>query len=524
MSKESQLTPVGSGNTWRPMFKLVDSYIDRVTMYRLLEYYLIGLLVVAVGLSLFGDLNYNPVYIVVSALILVVSCWAINRVFAFLFDAPINGESSILTGLILSLIIAPDPTGYGITFVLAAAGLAISSKYLLAINRRHIFNPAAVAVVLTALGPRQSASWWVGTAVMVPFVLLGGLLIMRKTRREAMILTFFGSAIVASVIYTALSGGDAMTSLKQLLLSSAMFFLGFVMLTEPMTSPTSRTKQVWYAGLVGFLLPPQAQLFNYYSSPELALVIGNVFSYIVSPKAKLFPVLKQKIKVAANTVDFVFHTGRKFSYKPGQYMEWTLPHGQADLRGSRRFLTLASSPTEPDLRIGVKFYEPGSTFKKALIDMDANTPIVASQIAGDFTLPEDKNKKLAFIAGGIGVTPFRSMVKYLMDTNDPRQVTLLYGANSIADVAYADIFTQATGQIGLKTVYVLRDVAGAPGGLPARSGMVNAQIIKEEIPDYAERLFYLSGTHVMVEAVRDALGELGVHRSHIKEDFFPGYV
>jgi ferredoxin-NADP reductase len=506
------------------MLKAVDSYIDRITMYRLLEYYLIGLLLVGVGLSFFGDLNYKPVYIVTASLILVGACWGLNRIFAFLFDAPVNGESAIITGLILSLIITPNPTGWDFTFLLAASGLAISSKFLIAIRRRHIFNPAAVAVVLTALGPRQTASWWVGTAAMLPFVILGGLLIVRKIRREVMVGAFFASSAVATVVYSVIGHSSVTSGLQTLIFSSAMFFMGFVMLTEPVTSPPSRPNQVWYAAIVGFLLPPQVQLFNFYSSPELALIVGNVFAYIVSPKAKLFPVLKEKVKVAANTADFVFSSGSKFSFKPGQYMEWTLPHSGADSRGARRYLTLASSPTEKDVRIGVKFYEPGSTFKKALLAMDSRTPIVASQIAGDFVLPSDRNQKLVFIAGGIGVTPFRSMIKYLIDTRDARQVTLLYGANSLADVAYKDIFDEAGRLIGLKTVYVLGDTSGTVPSPNIRPGMVNGEVIRAEVPDYKERMFYISGTHHMVLAVKDALTKIGVPSTHIKEDFFPGYV
>src|SRR5665213_3089003 len=202
------------------------------------------------------------------------------------------------------------------------------------------------------------------------------------------------------------------------------------MLTEPLTSPPTAKKQTWYGAIVGFLLPPQAHFLSFYTTPELALVIGNAFSYLISPKTKLFPILRQKVKIAADTVDFIFNPGQKFAYEPGQYLEWTLQHEKTDSRGSRRYFTLASSPTEPDLIIGVKFYEDGSSFKKALLDASADTFIVASQLAGDFVMPKDPTKQLVFIAGGIGVTPFRSMVKYLLDKNDTRKVTLLYSART----------------------------------------------------------------------------------------------
>ncbi len=505
------------------MLKYLDSLIDRITMYRLLEYYLGALLLGAFGLSLFGDLKFKPLYILISTLILLIACWTINKVLASIFQAPTNSESTIITALILALIITPEPTGFNILFLLAASGLAMASKYILTINKKHIFNPAAVAVALTAIGPRQTASWWVGTATMLPLVLIGGIIITRKIRRSRMVLSFFGASALATAIYSITSKISVTTGLHDLIFNSSMFFLGFVMLTEPLTSPPTSAKQSWYGAIVGFLLPPQVHIFKFFSSPELALLVGNLFSYIVSPKTKLFPVLKEKIKIATNTADFVFSSSRKFAYQPGQYMEWTLPHKKTDSRGSRRVFTLASSPTEDDVRIGVKFYENGSSFKEALIDMGEDTPIVASQIAGDFIMPKDQDQKLVFIAGGIGITPFRSMIKYLIDKKEYRDITLLYSARSEKEIAYKKIFDQARNILGLKSIYLITDGKIISPEPNYRSGMVTANLISSEIPDYLDRVFYISGTHPMVVAMQEILSNLGVPRHNIKIDFFPGY-
>ena len=505
------------------MLRAVDRLIDSITMYRLLLYYLIALLAIAIGLSAFGDLHYKPLYIAISALILVAACWIINKVFSYIFDAPTNPESSLITALILALIITPNPTGYGILFLLAASGLAMASKYLITIRKKHIFNPAAIAVTLTSLGPRQTASWWVGTAVMLPFVLAGGMLIMRKIRRERMVLSFFAATFVSTILYSILARASVITSLHSMVFSSSIFFLGFVMLTEPLTSPPTANKQTWYAAIVGFLLPPQVHIFNFYSTPELALLIGNAFAYLVSPKTKLFPVLTQKLKIATNTAEFIFNPGRKFAYQPGQYLEWTLEHTGTDSRGSRRFFTLASSPTEPDLRIGVKFYDKGSSFKEALLDVDQDTLIVASQLAGDFVMPKDPTKKLVFIAGGIGITPFRSMVKYLIDTNDRRAVTLLYSARTEADMAYKSVFEEARSSLGINTVYMVTEGNATVSSPHTVASSITSRLIKSSVPDYPERIFYISGTHAMVNGMQDILSGLGVPKHQIKTDFFPGY-
>ncbi len=506
------------------MLKYIDSIIDNLTMYRLLRYYLSGLLIVAFGLGVTGVLSYSPLDLLADTLIALTACWTINKVLGFIFQAPVSSDSSIITAFILALIITPRFDTTTIAFLLAASGLAMASKYILTIRRKHIFNPAAIAVVLTGFGGHQLASWWIGSTVMMPFVIIGGLLIVRKVRRGKMVASFLLTTTVATALFTFLSGSDVLVGLKHMVLSSAVLFLGFVMLTEPMTSPPTKGKQVWYGALVGLLLPPQVHIFNLYSTPELALAAGNIFSYLVSPKTRLFPVLKQKVTVSANTMDFVFSPGQEVRYSPGQYMEWTLPHTKPDSRGNRRYFTLASSPTEPELRVGVKFYDTGSSFKRALGDMPVGAQLAAGQIAGDFVLPKDPDVKLAFIAGGIGITPFRSMIKYLTDTADTRSVTLLYGARTRGDIAYRNIFEDARRKIRLKTVYVISGETAARAEQFTRYGTtITADMIKTEIPDYLERTFYLSGTHPMVESMHHVLAELGVHRSRIKTDFFPGY-
>ncbi len=505
------------------MFKFIDLFIDKVTMYRLVLYYLIVLIVVAVGLALFGDLHYKPQFIVISTLILVATCWTVNKVLAYIFDAPTGSESSIITGLILTLIITPNPTGFGILFLLAVSGLAMASKYILTIGKKHVFNPTAIAVVLTALGPRQSASWWVGTAVMLPFVVIGGLLIARKIHRGNMIASFLASASAATIVYALLTKASIGSNLHNIVLGSPLLFLGFVMLTEPLTSPVTAKKQTWYAAIVGVLLPPQVHIFNFYASPELALIAGNVYAYVVSPKIKLFPVLKEKVAIAANTLDFVFKPNQRLVFEPGQYMEWTLPHHQTDSRGNRRYFTLASSPTESDLHIGVKFYANGSSFKRAMQHLGQDSTIVASQIAGDFVLPKDPKQKLVFIAGGIGITPFRSMAKFLIDTKQRRNITLLYSAKTEADLAYRDIFKEAERVVGIKTIYTLTGHKAVSAKSNVQVGAINSRLIKVAVSDYAERIFYISGTPAMVQAMGTILLELGVSRRHIKVDFFPGY-
>ncbi len=506
------------------MPRALERFLDNITMYRLMRYYLLGLLFIATGLSAAGALHFNPFAIAGATTLLAVACLTFNWIFARVFSAPYDSDSSLITASILALIITPTVSWSTALFLVVAAGLAMASKYILTIRRKHIFNPAAVAVVLTALGPHQAASWWVGNAVMLPFVLIGGVLIIRKIRRTAMFVTYLIVTTVTTALLAYLVHLNVVTGLQNMALSSAVFFLGFVMLTEPQTSPPTGGKQLIYGALVGALLPPQVHILSFYSSPEISLLVGNIFTYIFSAKEKLFLVLKKKTNIAANTVEFVFTSPTKLAHQPGQYMEFTLPHSDTDARGVRRYFTLASSPTEPDIHLGVKFYQPGSSYKRAMLDMDERTQVVAAQVAGDFVLPRDRQQKVAFLAGGIGITPFRSMVKYMLDSGDHRNAVLLYSARARADIAYGALFEQARLKLGLRTAYVLSEEPRTNMPNAYTGTVITREIVAREVPDYAERVFYISGTHPMVQAMRGMLLSMGVPHRRIKTDFFPGYV
>src|SRR5689334_12721169 len=126
------------------MLKRIDAALDGVTMYRLTLYVLLGLLGVAVALGALGLLPFSPLSMALSAAFLVLVCWAMNSLLAKIFDVPANGESTLITALILALIIDPAQSLDGYQLLGWAAILAMSSKYILSIRNKHIFNPAVV--------------------------------------------------------------------------------------------------------------------------------------------------------------------------------------------------------------------------------------------------------------------------------------------------------------------------------------------------------------------------------------------
>jgi len=504
------------------MIKFIDNWLNRVTMYRLVLYYLIFLLGAPVVLSMAGILKYDVFALLFSTSFLIAVCWVVNWVFARTFKVAANVESVYISALILALIISPIKSFNDLWFLGWAAVLAMASKYILAINRKHIFNPVGLAVALTYYTLNQSASWWVGNAAMLPFVLVGGILVVRKIGRSDLVLSFLIATVTTSLVLSLFGGNNIINDFQNIIFLTPLFFFAFLILTEPLTTPPTHKSRIVYGVLVGFLFSPQIHFGSFYITPELAILIGNFYSYLASPKRRLVLRLKERIKVAPDIYDFVFAHARNFAFAPGQYMEWTLSHNSPDARGNRRFFTLASAPTEKTLRLGVKFYQESSTFKKAMLKMNVGDEIVASQLTGDFTLPENPRQKCVFIAGGVGVTPFRSMIKYLLDTHRPRQITLFYANKTADDILYKDVFDRAKHELGIQTIYTVTDTQNLPATWTGITGRITPELIKKQLPDYRRCIFYLSGPKGMVDSFKETLEKMHVRRSSIRTDFFSG--
>ena len=503
------------------MITAIDRFIDRTTMYRLVLWYLLLLLGAALLLGALHVIPVNPVALALSAVLVITGGWIANQIFARIFGAIPNIESVYITGLIIVLIMDPAPLGdlSAACAIVFASAWAMASKFILSLRRRHIFNPAALGVALPALLLDHPATWWVsGQLWPMPIVLIGGVLIIRKLRRLDLVLAFAVANLAVSVLTGNLA--DAPASIKFALLDSPFFFFAFVMLTEPLTAPQGKFWRVVYGALVGALASPNTVIAGYYFTPEVALLVGNLLTLLVSPQGRVILTLERIEQAAAGVYDYVFRPDRNLAFAPGQYLEWTLPLASSDSRGNRRYFTIASAPVDDTVRLGVKFAPNGSAFKRGLAQLRPGDQVVASQLAGSFTLPRNKQRKLVFIAGGIGITPFRSMLDNLLERGEARPITVLYGNNRIDEIAYADILKQAREELGIPTYYAVRDGSGATPDMTV--GLVDEAMIRHRVPDFAERTFYVSGPQGMVSATREVLLRMGIPRRRIKTDFFPG--
>lgn len=503
------------------LMQFINSFLNKITMYRLMTYFLLFLVGWAALLSFLHVLSFSGIDILSEGVYLTAICWVSNKLFAKIFKVSPNTESFLITALILTLIIGPispitQVMSGGLLYLSLAAVLAMASKYLVAYKKKHIFNPAAFGALVGGLLIGQGPSWWVGGVWFAPVLLLGGFLILKKIRRFKMVGVYILAIVLGSMVVSLVTAGTLSLNIGELvsfiILSSILFF-SFVMLPEPLTSPYQAKFLIIYAILVAALFYATAAApFNLPDPLALSLLIGNIFSYAVSGSFRAVLKLKEKKELTKDVVAFKFESWGGQTFKAGQYFEWTLAHPNPDSRGVRRYFTIASSPSEDFIMLVSKFYEMPSTYKQALHKMEPGQNIVISQLQGEFTLPDDKNKKLVFIAGGIGITPFRSMVKYLIDKDEKRDMVLLYSNKTQADIVFKDILDEGK-KVGLRTVYVNTD----------KDGFIDEKLIRKEVPDFASRMFYVSGPEPMVEAFGKMLRGMGLDKTNIKRDFFPGY-
>ncbi len=242
----------------------------------------------------------------------------------------------------------------------------------------------------------------------------------------------------------------------------------------------------------------------------------------MSKKHKL--TLQKKEKIATNIYGFWFKKrGEDFVYISGQYLEWELPHEKPDNRGTERYFTIASSPEEENILLATKIIEESSTFKRNLKNLQTDDEIIADGPYGDFILPEDKKDKLAFIAGGIGITPFRSIIKSLLRRREERDIILLYAVNSPDEIAFQDIFYKARKELNLNSIYIISDKNQVPKEWSGERGYIDKEMIERNVKDLLERIFFVSGPEPMVNIIINTLKKTGVNEKRIKKDYFPGY-
>lgn len=222
-------------------------------------------------------------------------------------------------------------------------------------------------------------------------------------------------------------------------------------------------------------------------------------------------------QIASHIRTFYFETEKPLEFTAGQFTELTLPHANPDNRGTKRWFTISSSPTDEYVTITTKFAsEGGSTFKEALAALEPGTEVHLADAMGDFVLPKLLQTPIICVAGGIGITPFHSMLKWLAATHEERPIKLLYAVANEEEIIFQDTFEAAK----VHPTIVVSQPSSAWGG---ERGRLNAEMILGIEQPTDDTLIYLSGPEPMIEAITNSLNHHGIKKSQLVTDFFPGY-
>ena len=226
--------------------------------------------------------------------------------------------------------------------------------------------------------------------------------------------------------------------------------------------------------------------------------------------------IKEVIQRIHNVKSFRLEAPEGIDFKAGQFLFASLTTGPE----LKRCLSISSSPTEKGyIEFTKKITE--SDFSRSLDNLGPEGSIKVQYPFGKFTLQE-ADKKIAFISGGIGITPIRSICKYAVDKKLDIDIILLYANRSLKDIVFRQDFELMQEQHHrLKVVHVLTEPAP---GFKSTVGRISSSVIKSEIPDFAERKFFLCGPPLMVEAMKNILNaELVLAKENIITENFQGY-
>lgn len=496
----------------------LEQLTGKITMYRLALYILCGLLGFGILLSSVGRLSFTPFAMILSASVLVASAWGSNRIFGWLYGVKPQGDSALISALILFFIFSPTTEVPQLVVLALVAVFSQASKYVLAVRKRHIFNPAAVAAVVIGLIGLTYASWWIATPALLPATILGSLLILYKTRRITMGILFVATAYSLAVLYGVGQGETLSYMLEAAFTSWPLFFFAGFMLSEPLTLPPRKWQQLSLAVLVALIFTTPVHVGSITMAPEIALIIGNIIAFLAGPRRGLTLAVSSVTNVTPSTKSFILTAPGVMHFVPGQYIELSLPHKHADSRGVRRMFSIVSAPGRNHVEVAVKIPEQSSSFKQVLNQLQSGDTVRATTVSGDFTLPSNKKQKVLLVAGGIGVTPYISQLRSLTESQEQRDITLIYAVATTDEIAYTDVLQQS----GVKIVVVSSTIKQrVPGWQYVELPQLDIGVIGEHVPDVQERIVYISGPPGMVNALKQTFGQARAKR--IKTDFFSGY-
>jgi ferredoxin-NADP reductase len=233
--------------------------------------------------------------------------------------------------------------------------------------------------------------------------------------------------------------------------------------------------------------------------------------------------LKQRQELAEGTMAFHFQKPPGFSYKAGQFGDFTLANPpETDAEGNTRAFSLASAPYEADLMIATRMRD--SAFKRVLKTMPIGTEVSLDAPYGSLTLHSDIAIPAVFMSGGIGVTPIRSIILQATHDRLGHKLVVLDSNRRPEDAPFMDALKEAAlSNPNFSFVGTMTGMDKSSQAWDGATGYVTQELLLKTVPDLSRPIFYVSGPQAMVLAMRAILDKAGVKDDKIRIEEFSGY-
>jgi ferredoxin-NADP reductase len=226
--------------------------------------------------------------------------------------------------------------------------------------------------------------------------------------------------------------------------------------------------------------------------------------------------------VAEGTIAFHFKKPVGFSFKPGQAIDLILKLPESEGEVARHAFSLVSAPYEDDLVIATRMRD--SLYKRTLAALPTGETARIEGPFGSLLLHSDRTRPAVFMAGGIGITPFMSMLRQAAFDGQSRDLRLIYSNRRPEDAAFLDDLQEMARQNkGISVIATMTDVAKSKRGWDGPVGAINDALVASVVNRDANPVYYLVGPPGLVEALRDMLSRMGIGDDDIRSEEFYGY-
>lgn len=228
-----------------------------------------------------------------------------------------------------------------------------------------------------------------------------------------------------------------------------------------------------------------------------------------------------RFEVAEKTMAFRLEKPTDFSFTAGQYSVLSVPNlSIPDPKGQSRCMSIASAPSDDHLLFAMRESESG--YKKTAKALSVGENMIVSAPVGQFVLVPEESRPVVFLAGGIGITPVRSILRQANFENDSREFFLFYSNYRPEDVPFFDEMLNGFSHLHYTSVLTMTDMTTSSRSWSGETGFVTETMLKKYISNVNTPMYYLVGTPGFTKAMEEILSGFGLAKESIKQDPFVG--